>query len=112
MIGKLLKIEEIIDRINPDAFFRELSPVLVELTAAVVDKLAKQRCPGIWEQLPQDVKEELQEKILEQAPSMFEPVIKDVKQNINRIVDVKAMAIQILVDNKALLVEMFQKIGS
>eukprot|EP00928_Gymnodinium_smaydae_P088879 TRINITY_DN72918_c0_g1_i1.p1 TRINITY_DN72918_c0_g1~~TRINITY_DN72918_c0_g1_i1.p1 ORF type:complete len:543 (-),score=140.13 TRINITY_DN72918_c0_g1_i1:283-1911(-) len=112
MIGKLLKIEEIIDRIKPESFFRELMPVLVETTAAVVDNLANQRCPGIWEKLPADVKEELQEKILEQAPMMFEPVIKDVKQNINRIVDVKAMAIQILVENKPLLVEMFQKIGA
>jgi len=112
MIGKLLKIEEIIDRIEPESFFRELNPVLVETTAAVVDRLAQSRCPGIWTKLPEYVKSEIQEKILEQAPSMFEPVIKDVKLNINKIVDVKAMAIQILVDNKPLLVEMFQKIGA
>lgn len=112
MIGRLLKIEEIIDRIEPVSFFRELTPVLVATTAAVVDKLADARCPGVWSQLPESVKAEIKQKILEQAPMMFEPVIKDVKLNINSIVDVKAMAIQILIDNKPLLVEMFQKIGA
>lgn len=112
MIGRLLKIEEIIDRIEPESFFVELKPVLVNTTSVVLEKLAQKRAPKIWSKLPASVKDELESKILEQAPLMFNPVIADVKLNINRIVDVKAMAIQILVDNKPLLVEMFQKIGA
>jgi uncharacterized membrane protein YheB (UPF0754 family) len=112
MIGKLLMIEEIIDRIEPQSFFEELQPVLLHTTTAVLDKLARKRCPGIWETLPDHVKDELHAKILETGPQMFTPVLDDVKRNIHRIVDVKQMAIQILVENKPLLVEMFQKIGA
>merc|ERR1740138_1652740 len=42
---------------------------------------------------------------------MFQPVIDHLKTNINQIVDIKQMAIDVLVDNKPLLVEMFQEIG-
>jgi len=112
MIGRLLKIEEIIDRIEPESFFKELNPVLVNTASVVIEKLAQKHAPGIWSRLPDMVKRELENRVLEQAPEMFNPVIADVKLNINQIVDVKQMAIQILIENKPLLVEMFQKIGS
>lgn len=112
MIGRLLKIEEIIDRIEPQSFFKELNPVLANTASAVIEKLAQKHAPGIWKKLPDMVKRELETRVLEQAPEMFNPVIADVKENINTIVDVKQMAIGILIENKPLLVEMFQKIGS
>jgi len=112
MIGRLLNVEEIIDRVEPESFFRELQPVLVDTTAAVLGNLARNRCPGVWNGLPDYVKDELRDRILETAPAMFGPVLDDVKANIHNIVDVKAMAIQILVENRPLLVEMFQKIGA
>jgi len=112
MIGKLVKVEEIIGKVEKDSFFRELQPVLVATTAAVLERLAKSRCPQIWDTLPAYVKEELKSKILEMAPKMFEPVLNDIKANINTIVDVKQMAIEILIDNRRLLVEMFQQIGA
>ncbi|CAK0836733.1 unnamed protein product [Prorocentrum cordatum] len=98
--------------IPEESFFRELQPVLVATTAAVLERLARSRCPQIWQTLPAYVKEELKSKVLEMAPTMFEPVLNDIKANINTIVDVKQMAIEILIENRRLLVEMFQQIGA
>jgi uncharacterized membrane protein YheB (UPF0754 family) len=111
MIGRLLKIEEIIDRIEEKSFFDELQPVLVNTTTVVLENLAKRKVPGTWQKTPEWAKREIENAILETAPAMFNPAIEDVKRNIHQILDVKQMAIQILVENKPLLVEMFQKIG-
>jgi len=64
------------------------------------------------DKLPQVVKDELQRKTLDESRKMFKPVVADLKENINRIIDIKQMSIDILVENKDLLVEMFQKIGA
>jgi len=111
MIGTLITVEEIIDRIEPEDFFSSLEPVLAQTSAVVLGKVAHNRWPSLWGQLPQKVKDELQVKVMEESQKMFHPVIQDLKQNINTIIDIKQMSIDVLVENKPLLVEMFQKIG-
>lgn len=111
MIGTLITVEEIIDRIEPDDFFENLEGVLGAASTAVMSKLAMRYWPELWKQMPDTVKTELQTKVLDESKKMFHPVVRDLKANINQIVDIKQMAIDVLVDNKPLLVEMFQKIG-
>lgn len=111
MIGTLVTVEEIIDRIHPDDFFTSLEGVISQTSAAVLGRLANRHYPNVWARLPDSVKRELQTKVVEESQKMFKPVIKDLKGNINQIVDIKQMAIDVLVENKPLLVEMFQKIG-
>lgn len=43
---------------------------------------------------------------------MSDPLIAEMKANINQIMDVKAMAIHRLTSERQLLVDLFQKIGS
>jgi len=111
MIGTLITVEEIIDRIEPEEFFSSLEPVLAKTSAVVLAKVAANYWPTLWTQLPDGVKDELQKKVLEESQKMFDPVIQDLKENINTIIDIKQMAIDVLIENKPLLVEMFQRIG-
>jgi len=112
MIGTLITVEEIIERVHEDDFFQSLEQPLMLTTAAVVENLANRHCPEIWSRLPEMVKAELRAKVMEQSRAMFEPVLKDLKQNINQIVDIKQMSVDILVGNKRLLVKMFLDIGA
>jgi len=112
MIGRLLTIEEIIDRITPEDFFQSLHTVLGETSAKVLARLAAKHFPDLWVKLPEYVKTELQNKTLEECQEMFGPVVEDLKTNIHNIIDIKQMAIDVLVDNKALLVKIFKEIGN
>lgn len=111
MIGTLISVEEIIDRIEPQDFFASLEPVLAQTSAVVLGRVASKHWPAVWNQLPDKVKDELSKKVMEESQKMFQPVLRDLKANINQIIDIKQMAIDVLVSNKRLLVEMFQKIG-
>lgn len=111
MIGNLITIEEVIDRIQPDDFFAQLGQPLGDCCAAVLKKLAEKHCPQVWSMLPEDVREELRLRVMEESKSMFRPVIDDLKKNINRIFNIKQMAIDALTEDKPLLVKMFQEIG-
>mmetsp|Transcript_34501 Transcript_34501/g.75299 ORF Transcript_34501/g.75299 Transcript_34501/m.75299 type:complete len:514 (+) Transcript_34501:46-1587(+) len=111
MIGTIITVEEIIDRVEPKDFFENLRDVLGVTSAAVLDRLANRSWPDLWARLSDSVKAELQHKVLEESQKMFSPVVRDLKANINQIVDIKQMSIDILKENKLLLVQMFQKIG-
>lgn len=111
MIGNLITVEEIIERIEPDDFFRKLGPVLGNTCAAVMQRLAVKHCPQVWALLPASVRAELNQKVLEESQKMFRPIITDIKQNVNRIFNIKQMAVEALISDKPLLVSMFQEIG-
>lgn len=112
MIGTLITVEEIIDRVEPQDFFSSLENVIGATSTAVVTRVATRRFPSVWAQLPEQVKDELNKKVVEESQRMFQPVINDLKTNINQIVDIKQMAVDVLVSNKPLLVAMFQEIGN
>jgi len=112
MIGNLITIEEIIDRIEPEDFFSKLDHVIGEVSSCVLARMALKHWPSVWAKLPDSVKQELKQKIVEESQGMFRPVIEDIKENVNQIFDIKQMAIDSLCEDKAMLVDMFQKIGS
>jgi len=112
MIGNLITVEEIIDRIEPEDFFSKLDHVISDVSGAVLARMATKHWPSVWEQLPEAVKDELRTKIVEESHGMFTPVIEDIKANVDQIFDIKQMAIDVLCADKELLVDMFQKIGS
>jgi uncharacterized membrane protein YheB (UPF0754 family) len=112
MIGSLITVEEIIDRIHAQEFFSELDTELSKISGDVLAKVAEKHWPRVWNNLPMAVKNELNKKVMEESRKMFQPVVGDLKKDINKIVDIKQMSIDILCENKALMVEMFQKIGS
>lgn len=111
MIGNLITVEEIIERVEPEDFFLKLGPVMGRLCAAVLARLALKHCPHVWELLPDNVKEELKQRVYEESQLMFRPVIADIKKNVNRIFNIKHMAVEALTSDKKLLVHMFQEIG-
>ncbi|CAE7279103.1 unnamed protein product, partial [Symbiodinium sp. CCMP2456] len=111
MIGNLVTIEELVDRIHPEDFFGQLGPTLGTCSTAVLKRLAEKHCPQVWAQLPDSVRQELNAKVMEQSVLMFRPVIEDLKQNVTKIFDIKQMAVEALIEDKALLVSMFQDIS-
>lgn len=111
MVGQLITVEEIVDRVKEEDFFRRLDSVLTSTCSAVIARLAALHAPQVWDALPDWCKHELHGKVMEESRKMFAPVIGELKQNINKILDIKEMAIEVLVQNKPLLVEMFLNIG-
>lgn len=112
MIGSLITVEEIIDRIHATEFFDELDATLSKISGDVLATVASRHWPRVWSHLPEGTKKELQRKVMEESQKMFHPVVSDLKRDINSIVDIKQMSVDILCENKPLMVQMFQDIGN
>ncbi len=71
MIGNLITIEEIVDRLKPDDFFESLHPVLQECHAKILQKIGEKYWPNLWRLVPGSVKEEIHKKALEESEQLY-----------------------------------------
>jgi len=112
MIGNIVTIEEFMDRVEPDHFWESLQESFGSVSSAVLERLIKSRCPGVWESLPSEVQLELMEKVQEETKSSFTPALEDIKKNINNILDLRQMSSDALASDPGLMVWMFRKIAA
>merc|ERR1719247_3973210 len=111
MIGNIVTIEEFMDRVEPDHFWESLQESFGTVSSAVLERLMKSRCPGVWENLPSEVQLELKEKVQEETKKSFTPALDDVKKNINSILDLRQMSSDALAGDPGLMVWMFRKVA-
>jgi len=111
MVGRLIKMEEVIDQFTFDDFFATLGQVLAECQANVNERLAMKYFPTVWAVLPRHVKDELLRKAMETTQASFEPIRQELRQNVLSILNVKEMAVQRMLAEPTLLIHMFKQVG-
>ncbi|CAK0894181.1 unnamed protein product [Prorocentrum cordatum] len=112
MLGRIITMEEVVDRIYMDDFFATFESVLIECQRKVNDRLGAQFFPSLWTRIPQSVKDELLDKVMECSKDSFHPIMSDVRRNIKSILDIKDMAVTRYTNEPRLLIGLFQKVGS
>lgn len=110
---RLLKIEEVFDKVEPEQVEKELKPLLnnvgKEVTRDVIDEIN----PDLWDMLPGPVKDQILEQAQAQQPGTIEKIINNIRANIYQVFDLKHMVLKSLTGpNVALTVEMFKSVGA
>jgi uncharacterized membrane protein YheB (UPF0754 family) len=111
MVGRLITIEEIIDRLDPVHFVSSLHVVLEAMSSEVLQTIGDKYWPGVWHQVPASVKEEIALKCIEESMQLFEPIMNELKARIHEVFDLKEMCVKILESDLELIVSMFQHLG-
>mmetsp|Transcript_66626 Transcript_66626/g.124353 ORF Transcript_66626/g.124353 Transcript_66626/m.124353 type:complete len:512 (-) Transcript_66626:18-1553(-) len=111
MIGRLIKMEEIIDRFQIDSFFETLGEVLLECQRNANEKLGPAYFPTLWPKLPGSVKDELLQRVMEAQKDSFGPVMADLRENITTILNMKDMSVRRYTEEPTLLISLFQQVG-
>jgi uncharacterized membrane protein YheB (UPF0754 family) len=111
MLGNIITIEEFMDRVEPEEFFSQLREMLTSISQEVLERVVQKRWPTLWAALPASVQTEIKEKVLEDVKKSLTPAFAELRNNINTILDVKQMAIEALVSNPKMMVDMFREIA-
>lgn len=112
MLGRIISMEEIVDRFHMDDFFATFESVLMECQRKVNDRLGAQHFPSLWTRIPQSVKDEILDKVMECSKDSFQPIMSDIRSNIKSILDIKDMAVTRYTNEPRLLIGLFQKVGT
>lgn len=112
MTEKLVRVEDVFARIDPERVAAILEPTLRGMLGSLIRETAAEEAPGVWEALPEAVRQEVVTKATEDAPAVIASMMEDVKGNIADVFDLKGMVVGALTRDKALLNEMFQTTGA
>lgn len=112
MLSRLLDPQEIIDRIDSDELAKHIQEPLLATVEELVDEIMMRHRPGLWELIPHAARRLLLQRVQADAPRIVEQMMADLKENVNVVFDLRTMAIDALMRDKALSVRMVRDLAA
>jgi uncharacterized membrane protein YheB (UPF0754 family) len=111
LTDKLLKPEEILDKIDAQEAVDELREPLTRTIDAMARELAEQIRPGLWDSLPAAGRNAVLARVHAAAPGVVNNLLAEMKADLPRFVDLQYLAVTTLVKNKAQLNKLMKGLG-
>lgn len=111
LTARLIKPVDLVGRLDPMRTAQILGPELIQVVDQIVHEVMGEAKPGLWEALPKVVKNRLMISIRQKLPDTLAAVLRDVQNNLDDVFDLKAMMVEQLSNDKALLNHIFQHAG-
>jgi len=111
MLSRLLTTAELFERVDG----RELAERLAQPMRRMIDELTREIMSThqrlLWESMPEVARRAVIWSVQRQAPGMVERLVADLKRDPESVIDLRAVAVDALVRDKALLVSLVRRIG-
>lgn len=111
LTAHLLDTTELFERMDPAQVAAEMEAEVRRLTRKIIDEVMMAQAPMVWRAMPSQAKKAIYNKASEDIPAIVTEMMSDMKENIDELFDVKTMVVNILVNNKQLLNDMFEECG-
>jgi uncharacterized membrane protein YheB (UPF0754 family) len=111
-LSKLGSLSEIFREMDPDKIARHVTEGLSERIEDMVDEIMNEKNRVFWENLPVSFKKRVYARVRRQMPEVMENLVRDLGDNIEDLIDLKAMVVRQMEGDKALVVRVFQEVGS
>jgi len=111
MTSKLIKPSEIFGRLDPERIAKEIEVPMMAAAEDVVREVAQQYQPGLWEGMPEFARQKIIARVKAESPAVVSAIMQEVKNNTDKYFDIKHMVLTNLMKDKALLNDIFKKVG-
>jgi uncharacterized membrane protein YheB (UPF0754 family) len=111
MTSRLLSPKEVFGKLDPDRVAREIQAPMLAAVEDITREVAAQYQPGLWERLPERVRNLVIQRIKDDAPVVVARIMQDLQRNIDKVFDLKDMVVSNLMRDKRLLNRIFRESG-
>lgn len=111
VLGKLLSVEELANRLDPDALTEAIERRLKQVVRKVINDVMKESAPQLWAALPVQGKNLVYQRIENDIPNVVHKMVEDFQNNVNEILDIKELVVEQLVNSPELINEIFLTAG-
>ena len=112
VLGKLLSVEELAQRLEPEALTRAIQRRLTQVIRKVVNDVMTESAPQLWAALPVQGKNLVYQRIENDIPNVVHKMVEDFQHNVAEILDIKELVVEQLVNSPSLINEIFLTAGS
>ena len=112
MIKKhLITVDEVFERIDPDRMSEVLRPALSKKMEVILEKVANEEAPGLWNIVPNMVKQEVIRQASNESPAAVKEMINVMRPEIEYLLDLEHLVVEVLVTDLRLCVDVFVVCG-
>jgi uncharacterized membrane protein YheB (UPF0754 family) len=111
MTTRLFNIQEVFGRLDPKRFAEVMDDAILLLMDKVINEVANEYMPQTWSKIPQAVKDDIIVTAGNESDAFMTAFMKDLQAHVYDIVDIKEMCVSACVQNKHLIVKIFQECG-
>lgn len=112
MTTKLIQVSEVFTRIDEEKASELVSPAIKRVSKQIIDEIMKVQAPLLWRSLPKQQKYEIYQKVYDEIPESVKGMMLDMRLNIDDLLDLRKLVIDVLLDDKALINEIFLNVGN
>jgi len=99
-------------RLDPDKVHDSIRPAITKLSRQIIKEVMLAQAPLMWKLLPKAEKEKVYANTEKQIPAILHELMDDVKHEISSILDLKALAVSVFMDDRALINKIFLEVGA
>jgi hypothetical protein len=111
MTTRLLNIQEVFNRLDPVKFAEVMDDAVLLLMDKVLNEIAEQYMPETWANMPKEVKDDIIVSADSESNTFMTDFMRDMQTHVEDVVDIKEMCVNACVENKHLIVKIFQECG-
>ncbi|MBL54111.1 Protein of unknown function [Marisediminitalea aggregata] len=111
VLGKLLSVEELANRLEPEALTKAIEHRLHQVVRKIVNEVMESSAPTVWAALPVQGKNLVYRRIEDDIPYVVSKMVEDFQHNVNEILDIKELVVEQLVNSPELINEIFLRSG-
>ena len=112
VLGKLLSVQEMAKRIEPDKLTRSIERRLKQVLRKIVNEVMEGSAPQLWAAMPVQGKNLVYTRIEADIPNVVGRMISDFQHNVDEIIDIKELVVKQMVDDPELINEIFLSAGA
>lgn len=111
MMEKLITPEEVFDRLDPHRIAEEVRQPMLAMAEDITREVAAQYQAGLWESIPESFRRRIISRVQKESPAMVEQIMTEIKTNLDKVFDLKAMITSTLTRDRTLLNRIFREAG-
>lgn len=112
VIGKLITPRELFDRVDPEEMLAQIEGPLHDSLTGLVEEVMSEFNPGVWEAMPDVARRQIVKRIEQRLPQTSRRLMETMRDNVDRVLDIKHMVVTSLVRDKRLLNRMMRDIST
>ncbi|MFC4942501.1 DUF445 domain-containing protein [Pseudonocardia sp. GCM10023141] len=111
LLDRLIDPKEILGRLDPVRLVAEIEEPLGRVVTEIGNDILSTYQPALWEMLPRRAQDLLLRQVRAQAPKVVAEIMADFEKDVDRYIDVRDMAINNLVRDRAVLNRLIREIS-
>ena len=111
MLRNIIKPSEMFGLIDVDEMLEKMRPMMSEMVDRMTREVMEELQPTLWGILPEAGKRLLIRRIEDQVPDVLRKMLDELKDNVEEVIDIRAMAVEAMVRDKRLVNKLVRAAG-